>query len=250
MSTNATVGILDKDGNVTYNVVWHDGYMSHLGVILYKYFNSKKEVELITMLDSSINAIECNSDESQKVGISYIKHLQGMIESKNDETIFIPATKDIFLEYKLRECNYIWKEENKKWYTINQFTKECVELENELINEDLVEDENTMVEGCKEFLEDIESYLRICKARDIRWEKDKEHFGFEMFESDIYGIENEFDKFSLLMLAGKYGLAVDALEWMIYENPNFDMTVSLDKDSEEVVMDSWRTFYEWEKSNF
>ncbi len=30
MSTNATVGILDKDGNITYNVVWHDGYISHL----------------------------------------------------------------------------------------------------------------------------------------------------------------------------------------------------------------------------
>lgn len=123
MSTTSTISILNEDGTIEQIYAHWDGYISNNGVILFNYYqNNQKVKELINLgnlssLKPEIYPTEEHSFEKHqsKVTIFYERD-RGESNAKAEKFDNLKSFKK---KAELESYNYIYKENNKKWYLID-----------------------------------------------------------------------------------------------------------------------------------
>jgi len=99
MSTNAVIGKLNADNTVTAVTLHWDGYDSHAGDMLRKYFNTEELVdELLTL--GEISSIGCNVDDS----VFYCR------DRGESLTIHEMVNEADFEDFWCGDCHYLFKD--------------------------------------------------------------------------------------------------------------------------------------------
>lgn len=130
MATRSTISILKKDNVITSIYCHNDGYLAGVGSILYEFYRDTKTLNsLIELGDMSF--LEFN------VKSSYFYHRDGNEDLKVTK---YSSYKD-FKSENFLDFNYIFKEEDEKWYLINKETREFDDLSDLLLNEKTVSNE-------------------------------------------------------------------------------------------------------------
>lgn len=128
MSTRSSIAIIKEDGSVKQIYAHWDGYTSHNGVILFNYYRTSEKVnELIDLgnlsyLQPEVKPKGKHSYDNPEDGVTIFYH-----RDRNEQTHFqTKRFKDVesfMMKGNFQDYDYVFKENNQKWYLIDHENK-------------------------------------------------------------------------------------------------------------------------------
>jgi hypothetical protein len=144
MSTHSAIGIL-ADGKITAIYAHYDGYLSHYGVILLRYYDEAKTKRLVSIGDLSTLGTEIGEEKNNL--------FNGAFSPKAEDTTFpkicrfygkdygeeFDTKTEFYYEMTMRGCEYIYLMLNGKW-TVKTDGNKWMDLEKALVVDTLIRD--------------------------------------------------------------------------------------------------------------
>jgi hypothetical protein len=149
MSTHSAIGIME-DGKITAIYCHFDGYLSHNGIILLKYYDEAKTKRLVSMGDISTLGTEIGEEKNpfngmlsvKEEGTNYPKFCRfyGRDYGESDfESEEFATRKEFQIEMMMHGCEYTYLMLNGKW-NVRPDGKKWMELDKAIVLDALMQD--------------------------------------------------------------------------------------------------------------
>jgi hypothetical protein len=150
MSTRSAIGIL-QGRKITGIYAHYDGYLSHNGVILLRYYDEAKTKRLVSMGDLSTLGTEIGEEKNNLFNGAFSPKAEGTTfpkicrfynrdyGEKDVEAQEFNTKTEFYNEMTMRGCDYIYLMLKGKWL-VKQDDKEWMDLDKALVVDTLIRD--------------------------------------------------------------------------------------------------------------
>lgn len=125
MSTSSTISILKNDGTIEQVYAHWDGYVSNNGALLLVHYQDPQKVKDLIAL-GNVSSLNKNVHPSEGSGHDFDKAEKGVTtfygrdrQEEDQNPIQYKNRKDFFANGDFQGYDYLYKENNQKWYFVD-----------------------------------------------------------------------------------------------------------------------------------